>query len=282
MDNNSDVHVGHWRLWHYFALAALTGFAAWLAFFELFETPYPSWLLLMLVLTAFLAVAGHGIKGKWRGALIDEYNRLSLSRLQMLAWTVLVVAALGTLGVRQARTNPMTGLEIEIPPEIWILMGLSTTSLLAAPAIQQKLSRDPSPTDAEDRLKDQGAVAAEMKPVGRIAANPSTGEARWSNLFMGETVNDAGYLDIPKVQMFFFTVLTLLIYGTAVGKSLILSEMPGNALPTQLPELSDSILTLLGISHGGYLVGQIVGGQGDRPADRETPTPESRSRPESS
>ena len=113
-----------------------------------------------------------------------------------------------------------------------------------------------------------------MEPVGRVAANQDIGSARWSNLLMGETVNDAGYLDIPKVQMFFFTVLSLLIYGTAIGKSLILSEAPGSDLPTQLPELSDSILILLGISHGGYLVGKMAGGQGDRPVadptERET------------
>ena len=132
MSKDSNPPLGNWQLWHYIALAALTGFSGWLAFFELFASPYDTWLLVMGVLIAFLAVAGDGIKGHWRGALIDEYNRLSLSRLQMLAWTVLVVAALGTIGVRQARANPMTGLEIKVPPEIWMLMGLSTVSLLAS------------------------------------------------------------------------------------------------------------------------------------------------------
>lgn len=273
MTRDSGTPVGNWRLWHYLALAALTAFVAWLAFFEFLASPYDTWLLLMAVLIAFLAVSGHGIKGHWRGALIDEYNRLSLSRLQMMSWTVLVVAALGTIGVRQARTNPTTGLEIDVPPEIWMLMGLSTVSLLASPAIKQKLSRDPSPPNAKKRLQDQGSVAGQMEAVGKVAANQDVGSSRWSNLFMGETVNDAGYLDIPKVQMFLFTVLTLLIYGTAIGKSLILAAEPGGTLPTQLPELSDSILTLLGISHGGYLVGKMASGQGERPAGQDSPTP---------
>ena len=273
MGDVSKTPVGNWQLWHYLALAALTGFAGWLAFFQLFPSPYDTWLLLMAVLIAFLAVAGHGIKGHWRGALIDEYNRLSLSRLQMLAWTVLVVAALGTIGVRQARDNPATGLEIEVPPEIWMLMGLSTVSLLASPAIKQKLSRDPAPPNAKKRLQDQGSVAGRMEAVGQVAANQDVGSSRWSNLFMGETVNDAGYLDIPKVQMFFFSVLTLLIYGTAIGKSLILAAPPDGELPAQLPELSDSILTLLAISHGGYLVGKMTGGQGAPPAGQEPPAP---------
>lgn len=264
---------GNWQLWHYLALAALTGFSVWLAFFELFESAYTTWILLMGIITAFLAVAGNGIQGHWRGALIDEYNRLSLARLQMLSWTVLVVAALGTIGVRQARENPMTGLEIHIPPEIWMLMGLSTVSLLSSPAIKQRLSRDPAPANAKQRLASQGEAAADMEAVGRIAANQDAGNARWSNLFMGETVNDAGYLDIPKVQMFFFTVLTLLIYGTAIGKSLILSAADGGTLPTQLPELSESILTLLGISHGGYLVGKMTSGQGEGPAGQDAPPP---------
>ena len=51
-----------------------------------------AWLATMALLVALTAVVGRGITGLWRGALVDDRNRLSLSRLQVLVWTVLVGA----------------------------------------------------------------------------------------------------------------------------------------------------------------------------------------------
>src|SRR5262245_8399562 len=47
----------------------------------------------MVLLAAFVLVAGNGITGYWRGAFIDSTNRISLSRFQMIAWTILLVSA---------------------------------------------------------------------------------------------------------------------------------------------------------------------------------------------
>ncbi len=68
------------------------------------------WVLTLILLAAFIVISGHGITGLWRGALIDERNQMSLSRLQIVLWTVIVLsgyftAALANLtGQFQPRT----------------------------------------------------------------------------------------------------------------------------------------------------------------------------------
>ena len=52
-----------------------------------------AWLLIAGLMAAFAAVAGHGVTGFARGVLIDERHRVTLGRLQMLIWTVLVLSA---------------------------------------------------------------------------------------------------------------------------------------------------------------------------------------------
>src|SRR2546427_2881501 len=65
-----------------------------------------AWLLTLILLAVFAAVAGQGITGLWRGLLIDERNKISLSRLQIVLWTVVVLsgfltAALSNLAMGQ-------------------------------------------------------------------------------------------------------------------------------------------------------------------------------------
>lgn len=64
---------------------------------------------------------------------------ISLSRFQMLVWTVLVLSAYGTLAVtRAAELDPLTALDVEIPQTVWVLMGISTTSLVGSPLIREQ------------------------------------------------------------------------------------------------------------------------------------------------
>src|SRR5215470_15702029 len=47
-------------------------------------SPLHSWIACIVLLTAFLVVAGQGTTGVLGGALIDQRNKMSLSRLQMI------------------------------------------------------------------------------------------------------------------------------------------------------------------------------------------------------
>lgn len=96
-----------------------------------------------------------------------------------------------------------------------------------------------------------------QESVGQVHVNESIAQARWTDMFNGEYINDYLFTDISKVQMFFFTVLIVFSYAAliwvAMGNPAAQTLMRTQAEIT-LPEFSDSLIVLLGISHAGYLV----------------------------
>src|SRR5712691_2003859 len=56
-----------------------------------------TWWIIMGVLVLFTLVAGWAIVGRPLGALVDERNRMSLSRLQLIVWTIVVLSAFMTI-----------------------------------------------------------------------------------------------------------------------------------------------------------------------------------------
>ncbi len=187
-----------------------------------------AWLLIAALMAAFAAVAGHGVTGLARGVLIDERHRITLGRLQMLLWTILVLSAYMAAALANIGRGSRTPLEVTIPNELWLTMGISTASLIAAPAALQYKER---------------------RHGGTLHNWPTEAESRFSDLFRGEEVADRDHLDLGKVQMFLFTVVLVLGYGLAVGDMLDESAAPFTALPA----VDEGVVTLLAISHAGYL-----------------------------
>ena len=187
-----------------------------------------AWLLIAGLMAAFAAVAGHGVTGLARGVLIDERHRITLGRLQMLLWTILVLSAYMAAALANIGRGSKTPLEVAIPNELWLTMGISTASLIAAPAALQYKER---------------------RHGGTLHNWSTEAESRLSDLFRGEEVGDRDHLDLGKVQMFLFTVVLILGYGLAVGDMLDESTAPFVALPA----VDEGVVTLLAISHAGYL-----------------------------
>lgn len=245
-----------WEWWHTAALGLILAFFSWMAIWPRWSL-YASWLVVVFALVGFIVIAGLGVTGVWRGAFIDERNMISLSRFQMLVWTVLVLSAYGAITISRARTDALTALDVEVPHTLWILMGISTTSLVGSPLLKNT-KKDPNlamrPDDQVQALDSQREGLAEhVRVEGRIVSKKSIGDARWSDLFIGEEVSNVAHLNLAKIQMFFFTILVVLSYGVAVG-SLLLST-PN---PTALPDIGEGMLALFGISHGGYLIDKAV------------------------
>lgn len=192
-----------------------------------------AWLLIAVLMAAFAAVAGHGVTGLARGVLIDDRHRLSLSRLQMLLWTVLILSAYMAAALANIGREAASPLTVEIPSELWLAMGISTASLVAAPA----------------------ALAYKQKQrPGQLEALPDPADSHVSDLFRGEEVTDYDHLDLGKVQMFLFTVVVVLGYGLGLGN---MFEETNGAFTT-LPAIDDAVVTLLAISHAGYLTKKAV------------------------
>jgi hypothetical protein len=192
-----------------------------------------AWIAIAILMAAVAAVAGHGVTGFWRGVLIDDRHRLSLSRLQMLLWTVLVLSAYLAAALANIGRDAASPLNVDVPSELWLVMGISTASLIASPA---------------------ALAYKQRKRPGQVENLPHERDARLVDLFRGEEVTDSHHLDLGKVQMFLFTVVVVLGYALALGA---MFEETNGTFAT-LPAVDDAVVTLLLISHAGYLTKKAV------------------------
>lgn len=192
--------------------------------------PLGRWLAILLLMVGTLVAIGLGVAGRVWGVLIDDRNALSISRLQLVLWTLLVLSAyLAAVLTRLAAAAP-DPLAVAIPEPLWWLMGISTTSLVGTPLIRSaKATR------------------------GLVVAKATPGEARWTDLFKGEETGNADQPDMGKIQMFYFTIIIVITYVLAVGRA-----FQGGSPLDHLPPVDASMLALLGISHAGYLINKGV------------------------
>jgi hypothetical protein len=218
-----------------------------------------AWLLTALLMAFCVTVAGRQATrsalagghtanpGVWRGALIDERNKISLSRLQMLAWTIVVLSAYLTAVLQRVAVGETDALAVAIPQQLWWLMGISTASLVGSRLITgQKMAAEPRTLEGQTK---KGAPENLGHVVGVVTTNETPYAASWANIFQEEEVLGKGSLDLSKIQMFFFTVVILVAYCANLWSSL--SHAPG--VLQSLPPVADSMNVLLGISHAGYL-----------------------------
>jgi cell division protein FtsL len=232
------------------------------------------WLAATIILTAFIVLAGVALTRRLPGALIDSANTMSLSRLQAVLWTLLILPAFLAAGIwnvhqsRQplpakpgvTRLTAEKALDISIPPEIWGLLGISTVSLVGSPLIKNRKReqvaadrRGGVPEATQTTPAAQAVMAQEGKvPKGLLAENQAPVQARWSDLIRGEEIGNVHTLDLGKVQMLFFTVIVLTAYGTALAGAFAREVAAAGAVAT-FPDIDGGTLALLGISHAGYL-----------------------------
>ncbi len=215
-----------------------------------------AWLAILLLLTAFTLVAGHGITGLWYGLLVDGRNKMSLARLQTLLWTLLMLSAFLTAGLYNIATRQPDPLAIAIPPDLWLLMGISLTSLVGSPLIANVKKTRPANDDEANRtlalLKRQ--VKSRVRFVGQVAVNEQPEDAHWSDMFRGGEAGNAAHLDLGKVQMFCFTLILVLAYAAALAA--LFAETEGEI--AALPDLGSGMVVLLGLSHAGYLANKLL------------------------
>jgi hypothetical protein len=260
---------GRWRLWHTFILLIVLpvgiGLAGWFL-----ETRW-AWLVTIGILLLSVLVVGWAITRLARGLFVDERNKVSLSRFQAVLWTVLVLAGYLAAALANIRDGVADPLSIAIPEELWIVIGISATSLVGSPLIKSvKESKRADPAQAAATFHQMGKLepAARPQPEGRLLKNPETQqrlavgqmahnaipqESSWSDMFRGEETSNAANLDLGKVQMFYFTLILVLAYGVALGQVLA-----GDGPFGEFPTLDEGMIALLGISHAAYLSNKAV------------------------
>jgi hypothetical protein len=211
------------------------------------------YLLLMLLV---LLLLGKTITGSWRGVLIDERNVISLSRFQLLAWTWLILPSYAVAVLWNMQLSGAQAINtIALDPTLWLLMGISTTSLAASPLILNgKKAQTPQTIEMERtfaQLQQQGEQTSSHQ--GLVVTNQSHRQAKWSDMLTGEETGNAAHLDLSRVQMFFFTLISLLIYAATLNNMFARLTSAPLTMLTELPQLSEGLLALIGISHSGYL-----------------------------
>jgi len=221
-----------------------------------------TWLVFLILLTVFAVIAGHGVTGLWRGLLIDERNKMSLSRLQMILWTVLILSGFLTVALANIAAGVENPLSISIPEELWLLMGISTASLVGSPLIlSTKKVKEPKEEEQDQTINSMAAeegvspenLKSKVTNKGQVIVNKDPKDARLSDLFKGEETGNAAQLDLGKIQMFYFTLILVLAYAVALGDLLC-----GTGKIDAFPVLSSSMVALLGISHAGYLTNKAI------------------------
>jgi hypothetical protein len=237
------------------------------------------WLAVLLLLLGFLMVTAYAITGRWLGVLIDGRNKMSLSRLQLITWTVLVLSAYYIAILWRLVTSTGTPTDLALPQELWFALGISVTTLVGSPLILSTKASKPAATEQTQQTFDL-LVAENTKAArgGKVAVNAATNQvailrdgnptvthrgqlvvktdpqlADWPDLFKGEETGNAAQLDLGKVQQFYFTVVVVVAYVSSL--SLMFT---GGTPPGTLPALAPSLVALLGLSYGGYLVNKAV------------------------
>jgi len=276
-------------------------------------------LVLMIVVLGLISLTKKTPNGFWR-FLVDERNMVSLSRFQLILWTVVIISSLLTIGfarvtdaikmdrqdeyycaeeaeetedaedmeemeegeegeTEEEECKAHAPLDLKIPAILFALMGISLTSGVASPLIKGNIEAMTS-TEGEDefqhdrmnnliskyaaahvnqargRNKKQEKIEDEFYQDGAIVKRKLKYPAKFSDMFMGETTGNFLYLDPAKIQNFFFTVLTLVGYAVLIGTILGASESIASLY--ELPDLSEGLVALLGISHAGYLTKKVT------------------------
>jgi hypothetical protein len=288
-----------------------------------------AWLIILACMVVAFGIIGLSRGMGLTGILIDAgRNMMSLSRLQIVLWTCVILSAflttaLGRIGdyaykpsgyecppaaeveEGEAPAEPECAepLGIQLPAVLWALMGISVTSAVASPLLKanktqrtaeqdriQKEKGEQSPRTIRDMQGKKVGTAPPPTPVtyaavlkermdanepavenaqgseGVMVRKTSWRKANFADVFTGEEVSTFGYVDMAKVQNFFFTVIAVIAYAVMLG-GLMVAAGKNVAGFFVFPDPTDGLLAILGISHAGYLV--------DKPFTHSTPGEES-------
>jgi hypothetical protein len=173
----------------------------------------------------------------WSGILVDSRNRYSLTRLQIVLWTILVLSLLAAVFLTRHFAGVSYGEEhnsmsIVLPGELLTLMGIAVGSTALSTVI--KLNKDQTRKE-------------------KIRTNPD--RPNWMDLITVEEGAKA-YIDPGKFQNLWITVLAVGAY-CAMSAQHVANTPPSTVNQFTLPGVDGTLLNLLLISHAGYIALKI-------------------------
>ena len=120
-----------------------------------------AWIVTLALIVMASAGLGKCVCQRWDGILIDSDNRISLSRFQLICWTVLLIGSLACIGIHNfMQVGDANGaINIDIPPQIWPLLGLPAFTAVTAAAIRDAKRSEITTATAKAVQKQQGLDA---------------------------------------------------------------------------------------------------------------------------
>jgi hypothetical protein len=226
------------------------------------------------------AALGWGTKGTIFGIWIGPQNRMSLARMQVSLWTIVVLGGYAALTlfnigmlaeqIRDFYVKLPEG--NEIPPQAFPVMPsmiLAALGIAVGSPMVSALIKNYSSGPSID-LKD-GASSADASGIGRFTDPGSDGnlevratsaQASLADLFTGETERDKNQVDVARLQNVVITFILISSYATllfgfvreiapdTIVKAL---DLDMAAFPS-LPDPGGTFATLLAASHATYLI----------------------------
>lgn len=220
----------------------------------LFAPKGVNYIIVFFALLLFFIVLGVFINKRLPGILIDERNQMSLSRFQIVVWTLIILSAYFTIALSRIAANVDNPLAIGIEPQLWALLGISTVSLVGSPLLLSEKKKK-QPTEDETKIFKKTVDETKTVNVGIVPENKSIESAEFANIFKGDETSTFESINMAKVQMFFFTIIVAVSYGVMLY-SLIANNNPAQI--DSFPALDDSIVALIAISHAGYLTNKAI------------------------
>jgi len=195
-----------------------------------------SWAAAAAVILGAMATAGKISNGSYLGILTDSRGRYSLNHLQILMWTAVVLSLFTGLLVGRLVGHATGGpLGFSIPDSVLGLLGISVGSAVTARATKAGKSR--------------------RRPTNVAASDPKD-PPRLGQIILVEEGKLADQLvDVTKFQNLWITLVLVAGYialaVSQIRQAASVSELTG------LPDVAGTFVTLLAISHAGYLAGKL-------------------------
>lgn len=192
------------------------------------------WVVCVVAMLLLAAGVGYLARKHVLGILIDSRGRYSLSQLQLVAWTLLVLSLVAALCIARLLSRVPGVLDFAVPNELLLVMGLSSGGAVFSFAV--KSSKD-------------------AKHPQHIAASNSDDRPHFMQVFLVEEGKLADkIIDVSKFQNFVITAVLVVAY---VAMVVALLRGATSIADVSLPGFSDTFLTLLAISHAAYLGGKL-------------------------
>lgn len=177
---NSKIPI--WLILFYMAVSVAVGLFG-VPFLGTFS-PGLRWVILIFLFLGFFILVGWKLHKRFDGIFIDSRFKMSLSRFQIILWTLMTFSALFTIALERNRLmaqNPQNPsekklsagfqpLNIDFPNELLLAMGISITSLAGA-SIIKNVKKEQETGKSLELLVDEEKRAADKKQEAQSKIN---------------------------------------------------------------------------------------------------------------